>query len=108
MFGSNQWPWHLDTDDECDWHVLRDAAYGYVSDACVEGTAEEWRDISAALRKRESVSHKRCSVRFSGDTFTLCSPRNTMGNVARLSGHAKADDLADIIDSALTTKAVQP
>jgi len=105
MFQGQEWPWQLDSDDECDWHVMRDASFAYVSDACVEGTAEEWRDIASALRNRESVSFKRCSVRWSGDTFTLCSPRNTMGRVARLSGYAKADELADIIERALAALA---
>jgi hypothetical protein len=101
-FSGQQWPWFLDVDHEGNWHVLRDAQYSYVSDACVEGTTEEWLEIADALRKRESVSFKRCSVRWSGDTFTLCSPRNTMGRPARLSGYAKADELADIISNAIT------
>lgn len=98
----NTWPWQLDTDRDCDWHVLRGSKYGYVSDACVEGTTEEWRAIAEALRKGESVRFRRCAVHWlDAVTFLLCSPRNTLGNAARLSGHAKANELADIIDRAL-------
>jgi hypothetical protein len=103
MFRGSQWPWRLDTDDECDWHVMRDANCQYVSDACVEGTTEEWRAISKALRAGEQQRFKRVGLSWHGPhEFSLCSPRNTMGRGAVLSGHAKANELADIIDAALS------
>jgi hypothetical protein len=98
-FDGAAWPWTLHSDD--DWHVLFDAHMRYVSDACVEGSGDEWRAISAALRNGESESFKRCAVRFDGDDFSLYSPRNTCGGAARLSGRDKAVALADIIDAAL-------
>jgi hypothetical protein len=109
MFHASKWPWMLESDDEGDWHVLKDARYGYVSDACVEGNADEWRAIANALRLGESVSFKRCAVCWvDATTFSLYSPRNTMGRGAQLSGHAKASELADIIDAALTQPTTEP
>lgn len=102
-FDGAHWPWQLHSDE--DWHVLFDADMRYVSDACVEGTAAEWRDIAKALRLCASESFKRCAVRATLRDglveFALYSPRNTCGGAAVLSGQAKANEMADIIDAAL-------
>lgn len=93
-------PWRL-RHSFGDFYVLVDAREQYVSDACVEGHADEWRDIVRALRARDRTHHKRCAVKFEEDgTALFYSPRNTMGRSARLpAGEVTA--LADMIERVL-------
>lgn len=77
-----------------------------VSDADVEGTAQEMRDIAEGIRKREPVSFKRCSVRFTKrggvDVALFSSPRNSQADgVVPL---ARADELATEITTKLGTR----
>lgn len=48
-----------------------------ISDACVEGTAEEMRTIAEAIKARGSASFKRCAVHVKGDLAYFRSPRNS-------------------------------
>lgn len=52
---------------------------GRISDADVEGTAEDMLEIAKAIRSRKSFSAKRCSVNYSEaeDGFYFSSPRNS-------------------------------
>lgn len=61
-----------------DWFVLMDG-HRYVSDACVEGNAEEWRAILAALEAGEACSFKRCAMHFIAQGVEFWSPRNSVG-----------------------------
>lgn len=97
-FNGLAWPWSIEGSG--DWFVFHDARGRYVSDACVEGDAEQMRSLAAGLRSGERVYHKRCSAWIEDGAWHFCSPRNTMG------GHAvlpldKASELADIIERAL-------
>jgi hypothetical protein len=47
------------------------------SDADVEGSAEEMRDIATAIETRSTESHKRCGVDATGDPVKFRSPRNS-------------------------------
>lgn len=49
-----------------------------ISDACVEGTAEEMIAIANAIKSRENVEFRRCEVRFEDDGVHFSSPRNSM------------------------------
>ena len=70
-----------------------------ISDACVEGTAEEMRDIARAIRSRTRTSHKRCSVYTFGGDAHFRSPRNSQcDGVVPL---RYADELADQIEREL-------
>ena len=51
---------------------------GRISDACVEGPADEMREIAKAIKAHGSVSFKRCAVRVAGDVAYFCSPRNSI------------------------------
>lgn len=63
-----------------------------ISDACVEGTAEEMIEIARAIENRTSASFKRCAVHFGDDGVHFCSPRNsTVDGVVSIE---EADELA--------------
>jgi hypothetical protein len=47
------------------------------NDACIEGTKEEMIAIAKAIKNKESVSFKRCAVRFDRQGYYFCSPRNS-------------------------------
>lgn len=52
---------------------------GRISDADVEGTAEEMLAIAVAIEQHENVSFKRCAIGWASDgTAELMSPRNSM------------------------------
>jgi hypothetical protein len=51
---------------------------GRISDACVEGTAEEMLEIGKAIEDRRYVSFKRCSVDARGERALFNSPRNSL------------------------------
>jgi hypothetical protein len=48
-----------------------------ISDADVEGTADQMALIAMAIERRCSFSAKRCEVRVDGDKVYFCSPRNS-------------------------------
>jgi len=48
-----------------------------ISDADVEGPAEEMLAIADAIEQRDSVSFRRCAVRVVGDRVFFSSPRNS-------------------------------
>lgn len=83
-------------DDMADWYTVERAKHegrqwfepagpncmrfmdsGRISDACVEGTAEEMREIALAIKARSSVSFKRCAVSVDGKEVSFWSPRNS-------------------------------
>ncbi len=72
---------------------------GRISDADVEGTADDMLCLAKAIRDRGGHSEKRCAVDATGDRVLLWSPRNSMAN-ASITWEA-ADDLASQIESKL-------
>lgn len=66
-----------------------------ISDACVEGSAAEMRQLAKAIKLRGSVSFKRCSVRVSGGAAYFHSPRNS--TVEEEVPIADADAFADLV-----------
>lgn len=90
-------------------HELRPTKYGAalfysgrISDACVEGTADEMRGIAAAIERRSTESHKRCAVNASTDRVELWSPRNSQEH--GIVSLADADELAAQIRRELPTE----
>lgn len=73
---------------------------GRISDACVEGSAEEMRAIAEAIKARGSASFKRCAVRVNGGTAYFCSPRNSTRDAEV--PLADADEFADQVLATLT------
>lgn len=69
------------------------------SDADVEGSAEEMRDIATAIENRSTESHKRCGVDATGDPVKFRSPRNSQRDGECTL--AEADELAALIRSML-------
>jgi hypothetical protein len=70
-----------------------------ISDACVEGTAAEMREIAQAIKARGSASFKRCAVRVAGERAYFCSPRNSTTDAEV--PLADADEFADSALAAL-------
>lgn len=66
---------------------------GRISDACVEGSAEEMRAIAEAIKARGSASFKRCAVHVMGGVAYFCSPRNSTRDAEI--PLADADEFAD-------------
>ncbi len=73
---------------------------GRISNACVEGTAEEMLAIAEAIEKRSRVSFKRCSVVIDNNSAYFMSPRNS--STSGFCTLAEADELAVEIKSKLT------
>lgn len=72
-----------------------------ISDADIEGTAEEMLGIANAIVARGEYSAKRCSVSIDGDRALFDSPRNSMrAGVVTL---AEADALAIEIKEAIAS-----
>jgi len=66
---------------------------GRISDACVEGTAGEMRELALAIKARGEAEFRRCAVRVDGESAYFCSPRNSeVDGVVPL---ADADAFAD-------------
>lgn len=80
--------------------VMRSAR---ISDADVEGTAEEMLGIAEAIEKRGTYEAKRCAVAVGSVTASFWSPRNsqTRGTVSL----AEADELAAAIRAGLSPSA---
>lgn len=78
-------------------HVFALRSSARVSDADVEGTAEEMIGIAQAIRDRGTYGAKRCAVDATGPRVLLWSPRNSIaaGSVTL----EAADDLATKIES---------
>lgn len=76
--------------------ALRDPAR--ISDADVEGTAEEMREIAKAIRARTGYRAKRCAVKVDdGNDVRFWSPRNSQRDGA--TDLASADELAAMIEA---------
>lgn len=105
-------------DDEWDWWIIERAEHdgrtwmkdtgpnslslrcsSRFSDADVEGTAGEMREIARAIRSRGSFSATRCSVRVDGPRAIFCSPRNSRED--GVTDLACADELATQIETTL-------
>ncbi len=67
-----------------------------ISDACLEGTAEEMREIAKAIKDHGSASFRRCSVRVDGGYAYFCSPRNS-----KIEAVVPLEDAAEFADLAL-------
>lgn len=72
-----------------------------ISDACVEGTAEEMAELAKAIKARGAASFNRCAVRVVGDSAYFRSPRN--GTRDAQVPLADADEFAEQTLSALAT-----
>lgn len=59
------------------WYVIERADGGRVSDAQVEGTAEQVLAIAEAITERSSACFKRCAVECAKHYVRLWSPRNS-------------------------------
>ncbi len=70
-----------------------------ISDADVEGSAYEMREIAKAIRARGRYSAKRCAVYVDGDKVCFRSPRNSSED--GVTNLAFADELATIIETSL-------
>jgi hypothetical protein len=71
-----------------------------ISDADVEGTLSEMKEIGQAIENRSEASFKRCSVRIDGERAFFDSPRNsTREGECSL---AEADELAALIRAEVT------
>lgn len=68
-----------------------------ISDADVEGTAEEMVEIARAIRQRGSYSAKRCAVDARGERVLFWSPRNS--RVTASISREAAEDLATQIEA---------
>lgn len=68
---------------------------GRISDACVEGTAGEMRELAMAIKARGEADFKRCAVRVEGENAYFCSPRNSSvdGVVPLVDADAFADEV---------------
>ena len=77
---------------------------GRVSDACVEGSAEEMVEIAKAIRARGRYSAKRCAVAIDGASAQFWSPRNSMSDDAGRTTLAAADALAAQIEIDLAVR----
>ncbi len=95
------WPWRL-RHSFGDFYVLVNDREQYIGSACVEGHADEWKEMSKALRSGGSYSAKRCAVRFEDGSALFWSPRNSasMRGAGRLP-QSLAAQLADAIDAVL-------
>lgn len=71
-----------------------------ISDADVEGTAEEMKGIAKAIRERGGASFGRCAVDATSEPVKFSSPRNSLkdGEVSL----ADADALASEIEAKLS------
>lgn len=74
---------------------------GRISDACVEGSADEMVEIARTIKARGVVSFKRCAVRVAGAHAYFCSPRNS-GKDAEVP-LADAEEFADQVLAELVT-----
>lgn len=98
-FDGAAWPWEVSS-AFAGWFALVDAKGRYVSDACVEGDAEQMTALAAALRAGTNYHAKRCAAMLVDDAYHLWSPRNTVGGYATLP-RERAGQLADVIDAAI-------
>ncbi len=81
-------PWQLEgpASEDWDWWVLVDNKGRHLADASVEGSSEEWRAIALALIEGTSLRFKRLAADREADAYYFSSPRNSMGQGARLEG----------------------
>jgi hypothetical protein len=84
------------------WEDLGDNCFAYchsgrISDASVEGSLAEMKEIAAAIRNRSSVDFRRCAVRCDDSSAYFCSPRNSEREGSCTL--AEADNLASQIEA---------
>lgn len=72
---------------------------GRISDACVEGTAYEMRELAVAIERRGAESFKRCAVDATKEKVEFWSPRNSQrrGIVSRVDADALAAEIFRIV-----------
>jgi hypothetical protein len=90
--------WYETYDDEPEILVLRTSAR--ISDADVEGTADDMLAIAAAIEERGSYSARRCAVTICDGMVRLHSPRNSSRD--GVVSIEDADELAALIRQELT------
>lgn len=110
--------------DDWDWYVIERAEHdgrtwfeptgprsmslrcsSRISDADIEGTAEDMLEIAKAIRDRGQFSARRCAVVVSGNEVEFWSPRNS--RQPGVTDLAAADELAGLIEQRLAP-AAQP
>lgn len=95
--GTDDW-FTIEHRDHANIHELRPMAFGgmglyysgRISDADVEGTAEEMREIASAIRALGMAGATRCAVDATGEHVLFSSPRNTMRPAQVTHEHAAA------------------
>ena len=80
-----------------DWWTITDDG-AWISDACVEGTAEEMHEIARALRCGGSYFAHRCAVSWSNGHAEFHSPRNSSGGISQRFAQVEAMALAEQIE----------
>lgn len=80
-----------------DWWVITDDG-AWISDASVEGTAEEMHEIARAIRRSGSYFARRCAVSWSNGCAEFHSPRNSSGGISQRFTQAEAMALAEQIE----------
>lgn len=81
----------LDEGSFDDWYVLHEEPYRRINGADIEGTAEEWRAIAAAIDAGERAGFKRCAVNpYSDGHWDISSPRNSTNATVLTPSEAKA------------------
>lgn len=93
---------HEDPGMHREWMKPEDGSFSFqdsarISDACVEGTLEEMKDLAAAIRARTTTSYRRCAVKCCPHSVEFWSPRNSRERgVATVEA---ADELATQIET---------
>lgn len=80
-----------------DWWVITDDGL-QISDASVEGTAEEMHEIARAIRQRGSYFARRCAVSWLNGCAEFHSPRNSTSSISQRFTQAEAIALAEQIE----------
>ena len=75
-----------------DWYLIGTDTGSRITNADIEGTSAEMREIAYAIEQRGSFMAKRCAVRCSENGVELWSPRNSMRSA--FVSYANADALA--------------
>lgn len=77
-----------------------------ISDADVEGTADEMKMIAEAIKARSRFSAKRCAVMVEGEQVKFWSPRNSQKD--GITTLACADELAKLIETVMAMQGGTP
>lgn len=83
-----------------DWYTIERAVlFGRISNADIEGSAEEMLALARAIKARGSASFKRCAVLCGLRFAYFCSPRNSTRDASV--SLEDADEFADRVIAAL-------